>query len=238
MNKYNRNSLKKKVYMGIMFVVLISIILTLPIWNITSIEVEGNNWYTDEEIVNLCEIKDKHILNISFEEVKNNLLKLPYIKEVAVKYVFPSHISIKILEREPLGYVPFMGTYLCLDEQGQVIEQTNKKEVSLPIIKGLDFSEYKVGEALPIQNEDYLLCSLQIIRSLKKYNYEKKVKIIDIYNLEQIHLYVDNLDVIIGNIGDFDKKLQWLIQTHEVYDMGVLDLSNIKNGQAILSPIT
>ncbi len=221
-----------------MIVLLACIVLTLPIWNVTNIEVEDNKYYTDEEIIRISGLKDKHILNISFKEVKYDLLKLPYTKEVTVKYIFPSRIMIKMLERESLGYVPFMGTYLCLDEQGQVIEQTSKKDVSLPIIKGLSFSEFKIGETLPVENEDHLLCGLQIIQGLKKYEYEKKVKAIDIYDLEQIHLYVDNLDVIIGNIGDFDKKLQWLIQTREVYDMGVLDLSNIKSGQAILSPIT
>ncbi len=221
-----------------MIVLLTCIVLTLPIWNVTNIEVEDNKYYTDEEIIRISGIKDKHILNISFKEVKYDLLKLPYTKEVTVKYIFPSRIMIKMLERESLGYVPFMGTYLCLDEQGQVIEQTSKKDVSLPIIKGLSFSEFKIGETLPVENEDHLLCGLQIIQGLKKYEYEKRVKAIDIYDLEQIRLYVDNLDVIIGNIGDFDKKLQWLIQTHEVYDMGVLDLSNIKSGQAILSPIT
>lgn len=221
-----------------MLILLISTVLALPIWQLTYITVEKNKWYDAEEIIKVSSAQDKHVLSVSFKEIKNNLQQLPYVKEADVRYIFPNRMIISLTEREPLGYVPFMGTYLCLDEQGQVIEQTSKKEVSLPIIKGLNFREFKIGETLPIENDDYLLCSLQIIKTLKKYEYEKEVKAIDMYNLDEIHLYVDNLDVIIGNIGDFDKKLQWLIQAHGIYDMGVLDLSNIKNGQAILSPIT
>jgi len=224
--------------MGSMFVLLVIVILTLPIWNVTKVEVEDNDWYSDEEITKVCNIKNTSILNMSFKEAKTNLLKLPYINDAVIKYHFPGKMVIKLSEKKPLGYVPFMGTYLCIDEEGQVIEQTTNTAVPLPIIQGLRFTEFKIGEHLPIENEDSLLCSIQIIKALQKYKYQNKVKALDIYNLEQIHLYVDNLDVIIGNIGDFDKKLQWLMKTHEGYDMGILDLSNIKNGQATLSPIT
>ncbi len=238
MKQYNRKLLKKKVYIVAMLILSAVIILTLPMWTITHIEVQDNNWYTDEEIIKISMADNNHILNTMPKEVKKQLQRLPYIRDVSVKYVFPGKMIIRVSEREPLGYVPFMGTYLCLDEQGQVIEQTHKDNVALPIIKGVRFSKFKIGEYLPVENEDTLLTGLEIIRILKKHKFENKVKKIDVYNVEQIHLYVDNLDVIIGNIGDFDKKLQWLIEAQDVYDMGVLDLSNIKNGQAILSPIT
>ncbi|MDF2612572.1 MAG: FtsQ-type protein [Clostridia bacterium] len=214
------------------------VILALPIWNVTDVEVRDNDWYSDEEIVQVSMIKNNNILSLSLKEAKSNLLKLPYIKNAVIKYYFPGKVIIKLSERKPLGYVPFMGTYLCIDDEGRVIEQTTDMHTRLPVIQGLDFDEFKVQETLPVENEDNLLCSIELIEALRKHKYHEKVKGLDVYDLEQIHLYVDNLDVIIGNIGDFDKKLQWLIETHEAYDMGVLDLSNIKNGQATLSPIT
>ena len=59
--------------------------------------------------------------------------------------------------------------------------------------------------------------------------------------MEEIHLYVDKLDVIMGDIGDFDKKIEVLIQTYEVegYSMGESDISKwIKTKQATLTRIT
>ena len=76
---------------------------------------------------------------------------------------------------------------------------------------------------------------------LIKYDYVDKVKEIDVHNIEEIHLYVDKLDVIMGDIGDFDKKLEVLIQTYEVkgYSMGELDISRwAKTKQATLKRIT
>ena len=128
---------------------------------------------------------------------------------------------------------------MCLNERGQVIQQTNNLSVAVPIVRGLKFSEFKLGDILGIENDDAFLAVQDMIHTLKKYEYEHQVKEIDVYNLEEIHLYVDNLDVIMGEIGDFDKKLQWLIATHETYDMGILDLSQVvKSGQASLRPIT
>lgn len=221
-----------------MFIILIIVVCALPIWRISVITVTNNNRYTDEEIIQAAQIANEHILNISFKKMKKKLLKLPYIKEVTVSYDFPGTIDITVIEKGPFGYVPFMGIYLCIDQEGRVIEQTNDTSEDLPIIKGLDFTQFKTGQVLPIINEDHLLCAVEIITYLRKYDYDKKVKMIDIYDLEQIHLYVDNLDVIIGNIKDFDDKLQWLMETHKTHDMGRLDLSQIPDGQVVLSPIT
>ncbi len=78
---------------------------------------------------------------------------------------------------------------------------------------------------------------MEIIDTLKKYNFDKNITTVDVYDLEQIHLYVDNLDAIIGNIQHFEEKLQQLIKIQESYDMGQLDLSQIPNGEVVLSPI-
>jgi hypothetical protein len=41
-----------------------------------------------------------------------------------------------------------------------------------------------------------------------------------------------------GNIEEFDKKIQWMIQIMNVYDMGKVDLKNIDKGRAVFSPLT
>lgn len=225
-------------YIGIMIGSLAIALLMMPIWYIRTIEVVNNRFYTEEEIISASKIQEIHLLDLSFKKAKRLLLELPYMQQVKINYSFPGKVTIDVVEKEPFIYVPFMGTYLCLNEQGQVIEQTSEKINPIPEVKGLIFTEFKIGELLPIENEDTLLCTLEIMNILKSYEYVDKIKSIDVYNLEEIHLYVDNLDVIMGDIGDFGKKLQWLIEAHKTYDMGKLDLSYIKNGQAFLSPIT
>ena len=76
-----------------------------------------------------------------------------------------------------------------------------------------------MGETLPILNEDHWFVAQEVMEKLMKYDYATKINEIDVHNMEEIHLYVDKLDVIMGDIGDFDKKIMVLIQTYEGNDI-------------------
>lgn len=234
------NSVKKKILAIFLGSILLCIIfLLLPIWNVSNIHVEGNKYYTKEAILQAANIKEgMHILEIGKNKASHKMEDLPYIKEAQVNYTFPRTLTIKVTECTPIGYVPFLGTYLCLDKQGQVLEQVTKPTLKLPILQGLKFQKLVMNEKIAFENEDKFLALAEMVEILKKYNYAAKIDSIDISNIEQIHLYVNKLDVIIGNIRDFDKKIEWLIQVDKDYSMGILDLSLITQGQAILTPLT
>lgn len=211
----------------------------MPIWYIREVEVVNNQYYSTDEIIESADIGQVHLLDLSFRKAEKNIKILPYISDVEIKYTFPSKLVINVVEKTPFAYVMFMGNYLCLNEQGQVIEESNQKRNKLPVISGIKFTEFKLSEILPIENQESWLLATEIINILKKHNYVENVEKIDVYNMEEIHLYVDKLDVIMGDIGDFDQKIQWLIEIHKELDMGKLDLSTVvKNGQATLSSIT
>ena len=179
-----------------------------------------------------------HILSISKKRSLKELEKLTYIKDASIEVSFPNKVSLVIEENIPLGYVPFNGTYLCVGIDGQVLAQHDKVSLELPIIVGLKFNKFKINEKLAVMNDDNFMIAVEMINTLRKYDFLGKIGSIDISNVEQIHLYVDKLDVIIGNIREFDKKVMWLTQVHKEYAIGVLDLSMIQHGQAILTPLT
>ncbi len=217
--------------------VLLITLSVLPIWRVTTVEVSNNQHYSKEEIEKVLLIDNEPFWGLSKKKLQKRLKKLPYIEDSQIAYGFPGKIKVRLVEKIPYGYVPFMGTYLCIDEKGQVIEQTNGRSEGIPIIKGLSFNAFRTGELLPLESEDPLLVAMEIIDTLKKYNFDKNITTVDVYDLEQIHLYVHNLDAIIGNIQHFEEKLQQLIKIQESFDMGQLDLSQIPNGEVILSPI-
>lgn len=232
----------KKVYIGIIMSILLVLLFMMPIFYIQSVEVSGNHYYKTEELVEMTGVKNKHFLDFSRFSIKKNILKLPYIQDVKVKYTFPGKVKITIEEKAPFAYVSFKGNYLCINAKAQVIEQTQQKYHDIPVIEGLEFDSFKNNETLPIKDQEQWLVAQAIITSLEKYNYVSKIDKIVVYNLQQIHLYVDKLDVIMGDIGDFDKKIKTLIAIHDEqgYTMGRLDLSviNTKLNAAYLEPIT
>ena len=232
----------KKIYIGIIIGIIIILFFMMPICYVQSVVVQNNHFYQSQEIVEASGISQKHFLDLNIFRAKNNVENLPYVAKCKMHYQFPGKIIIEVTEKAPFAYVQFKGTYLCINEQGQVIEQTKKKYHELPTIDGLEFESFKDTETLPINNQDTWLIAQEMIRGLEKYDYVAKVSKIDVHNIEEIHLYVDKLDVIMGDIGDFDKKIETLIVVHdqEGYTMGQLHLSgvNTKLNAAYLEPIT
>lgn len=224
----NEQKIKKtKKYVGIIMGILVLLFFMMPICYIREIEVTNNQYYSVEEIIQAAAIEQGHLLDFSYLAAEENIMSLPYIAKVEIEYKFPGKIKINLVEKAPFAYVTFKGTYLCLNEQGQVIEQSQKKHHNLPVIDGLKFEFFKNAETLPILNQDNWLTAVQVIQELENYDYVDKINEIDVHNIEEIHLYVDKLDVIMGDIGDFDKKIEVLIQVYEVngYSMGELTMT-------------
>lgn len=233
---------KTKRYIGIIIGILVLLFFMMPICYIQSIEVTNNKYYSAEEIIETSGIEKKHLLDLAYFAATDKLMTLPYLEKVTIKYQFPGKVIIDLVEKAPFAYVRFKGTYLCLNEQGQVIEQSQEKYHEVPIIDGLKFNSFKNAETLPILNQDHWLTAVEVVNRLEKYDYADKINEIDVHNIEEIHLYVDKLDVIMGDIGDFDKKIEVLIQIYDVNGITMGELSIHLNGKgeigATLTPIT
>ncbi len=238
MRKYNFRDKKKYAYILSFIIVLLIAVLLLPIYDIKRITINNNYFYSDEEILKKTNLSvGMNVFSVTKSRVVESLGELPFVKEAEIRYKFPNEITIDIEEVEPIGYVPFSGTYLCIDISGSVIQETTQKVIKMPTIEGLLFDSFKIGSKLNIKNEEAMLGAVDIIRVLKKYEFTDHIDSIDISDMEQIHLYVDNLDVIIGTIKDLDMKIQWLMKVQGQY-VGTLDLSNVDSGQVVLKPLT
>lgn len=211
-----------------------------PILRIKTITVEGTDYYSDEKIMNKAGISlGMHVLQINKKRSIKQITALPYVELAEIETLFPNSIKVKITQRKPIGYVPFSGTYLSIDKTGRIIDQTQSQEVyKLPVIEGLKFEKFVLGEALEVENEDIILAIIEMTTLMEKYNLLDQGIRIDVGDPNKIHLYINSLDVIIGEINNLDKKIQWLCEIIDQYHMGVLDLSNINKGQAIMSPLT
>ena len=232
---------RKLVYIGIIVGICVVLLFMMPICYVQTIEVQNNRYYSDEDLVEAAGIGRRHLLDVAYFSAKDKLLALPYIAKANINYQFPGKIVISVVEKAPYVYVKFKGTYLCLNEQGQVIEQSQEKYHDIPVIEGIKFESFKVDETLPILNPEHWLVAQEAMKAIISNNYVDKVDEIDVHNIEEIHLYVDKLDVIMGDIGDFDKKIEVLIQIYEVngFSMGKLTIDlNAKDRLATLERIT
>ena len=215
-------------------------LFSTSILRVSIVHIEGSQHYDEEKIMSAAGLsKGMHILQVNKKRSVKGLLKLAYLDGAKVDTIFPNTLQIIINERKPIGYVPFTGTYLSIDKTGKVIDQTQYQEVhNLPIIEGLKFDKFVLGEQLEVENEEVIMAIIEMSTLMEKYNLLNEEIKIDVGDPNGIRLYINSLDVIIGEISNLDKKIQWLCGIIDQHQMGILDLTNINKGQAIMSPLT
>lgn len=213
-------------------IIILYLIFNLDTFNLTSIEVSGNEKYSDEEIV------AKSTLNIGENVFKqifsgiNSKIDLAYIAKSSLKYSFPSTIVINVEERYP-AYIALdknTGSYYKVDNEGYLLEKcdlTDKEDELL--VEGFAFeSEAKLGEKI---NEVYLN-KLDVYNTIKqlleKYQIKGNITKVNFSNSLTTITLDDKLNVVFANDSNLDYKVSFLkgiLQNNEQIVEGTIDMS-------------
>ncbi len=226
-NDHTKSTIKLFIVLGLGSLFL-WLLLTSSIFHITQIRVEGNEHYSDEEIcqkINLT--SNMNFFSFRFRKAKTTLEHDPYIKKGIIRFVFPNQIHIKIEERKVRGYVPYMGAYLFIDENGQVLETSTYFTEKLPIVHGLEFEHFRVGEAIKVQNQESFDILIKTAHLIVKYNILEEIVKIDVKDSKDIHIHIRSIDVMLGDATDYDEKIRMMLEILKhipEQDRGFLDI--------------
>ncbi len=137
----NRKKRKKAVFLikygslATLLLILIVSAMFSPLFNIKTIQVEGNNKITEKEILSLAQVQiDQNIFKLSKYKIKKQIKENAYIDDVTITRKLPSNLIIKVEEREPAYLLEYAGSYLYVDKQGYFLEITQEK-LELPILQ-------------------------------------------------------------------------------------------------------
>ena len=99
---------------------------------------------------------------------------------------------------------------MYIDESGMVVDIKSSYTEPLPIIYGLNFDSFTIGKKLKTDNDEAFSIVMEITNAIKDKEDLKQILKIDISNLEDIHLYMENLDIILGNREGLNIKINTL----------------------------
>ena len=155
----------------------------------------------------------------------------------------PDNIVIEEKERKVRGYVPYMGAYLYIDEAGRVLDVQEACREALPMVKGLAFGNFTLGEVIPVENPEALDVVLYISQLMEKYELLDLVVEIDVSNPKSVYAYVNQVRVILGDMESGDTKIRYMaeiMKTIPKEDRGTLDLSELDkpNGTVVFRYLT
>jgi len=227
---------KKKKFRGffvICLLIIASIIITFttPAFNISTVNVLGNE-KLDPEQVKLASgiISGVNTFKISTKKAEKSISTIPYIDSVEVKRVLPGKINIKISECKIEAYIPFIASLVGIDKNGKVVEavssdtEVDRYKINVPI------KEFNLGEKIAIDDTKITDIIIMYMDCFSRYEISDKIANVDITSLEDTSFTTKfGLVVKLGGSEDIDYKLKYykrLLQEIGEEATGLLDLTN------------
>lgn len=212
--RYKRNRKKGLSLLILALLSALSIILVIGTgyFTVKDIKVEGNLYVSEEEILDISGVyKGANIFSIKTGKAARDLKVHPFIMDAKVTRDLPSTIVIHVNERELVGYIPFMGSYLLVDSHGKVVSATPDIAVqSIPTFEGVKVKDFTIGEILQVENPEVFGKMNYISGYLTKYLSKYIPVVANIEDLEDIKINLNNRFVLkIGSMDNLAYKLKY-----------------------------
>lgn len=167
--KRKREKLKIRIVLFLfLFIVGLIVFSFSKFFDVDSIEVRGNSYFSAEEIINMAhaELGKNLIYHPNKSSIVAYLEKNPYIKKAKVTRDLPSTLVITVEEREQIGAIKYDDDFLLVDEQGILLRKT-RSTPKVTIIEGIIIRKIEVGEEIRVEDEKLLKETLSILTGMQ-----------------------------------------------------------------------
>ena len=179
-------------------------------YTVTTVYVEGNVHYTNEEIIDMV-MEGRYgnnslLLSIKYKD--KSIVGVPFVEKMDVSVMDPHTIKIEVYEKALAGYVEYLERYMYFDKDGIVVESSLEKTAGVPMVTGLVFDHVVLYEPLPVENSEIFSSILSITQLVNKYS----LSIDRIYfgRDGSLMLYFDDVKVALGTGENLDEKIMKL----------------------------
>lgn len=224
----SRRKLYRIIIEAVAGILLIFVLVFFLGFRVTGVQVEGNSFYTDDQIKNMvlnAPIAKNSIL-AGFIDTEKSTKDEAMIDSIAVSRVDRNTLLLQVKEKQMIGYIEFQGQCVNFDRQGifQIITEDPLENV--PKIEGIDVKEAVQGERLTGISTTKLNTILSVGKMLEKM--EEKPDRLAFNDLNQLVLYYGTIEVRLGDDENMDEKINRLVGIlPELEGMsGILHLEN------------
>lgn len=218
---------RKAIFRIVKWLTLIGIIiggviytLLSPIFNIKTISVAGNSKISIDEIISLSGLElEQNIFQYKTEDIVRKIKENAYIDTVKISRKIPDTVEILVLERKSSFMIQFANAYAYINNQGYILEISDKKE-DLPIITGIQTEQenIKVGSRLCTEDLKKLGDVLKIVESSVSNDIYKLITEIDVTEQDDYILILQNKKkvVYLGDTSNLSTKMLWILKFNEL----------------------
>lgn len=176
-------------------------LLQSDLMNLKEIVVEGNTAIQDEEIIHISKlVMNKNVFKFNLKEIEANIKTHSYVKDTKVRRKLPRTITVEVKEREEYAIIPYMGSYIYIDDENVVLKASESYIANDHIlITGVEFKSFKTGEKIDANNSKALKNALDILAAARMTSIFDMISEINISDEKNIRLItLDGGDIWLG----------------------------------------
>ena len=217
-------------------VVIATVFLMSVFLRINDIRVEGNEHYTDEEIIKAIDIEqgDNLFFFDRFAAISRVFAKLPYVEEVSVTRELPDRVLIRVAECKALAYIAVGDENWTIDRNCKVLGKATAGELgSLIRIEGMDPGTLLIGERLTTADGDDAPVQFvsDVLHQIQGRQMAEHIKSMDFSDLIGAKLqYGTRFTILIGGKSNIDHKFAMLESVLEQLKAGDVGIINVSDG--------
>ncbi|MCR5663877.1 MAG: FtsQ-type POTRA domain-containing protein [Oscillospiraceae bacterium] len=217
-------------------VIVVAMIFAMSvIFRVSEIRVEGNEHYTDQEIINATGLEegDNIFFFDKFATISRAYTKLPYLEEVTVDRQLPGVVTLTVVECRALAYLAVGDEEWTIDHNCKILGKAAEGELGALIpIYGINPGTLMIGEKLERadgleERVDYLA---DVLSQLQDRGLDTLTQGVDFSDTNLVSFdYAGKYRVLIGDSDKLDHKFAMVVSVLEQLkegDYGTIDVSD------------
>ncbi|MCL1884907.1 MAG: FtsQ-type POTRA domain-containing protein [Defluviitaleaceae bacterium] len=198
-----------------------------PFFHINDVVIVGNYRVSQEEIrTNLQIHGNTHMLLFNTRSARSRVMENLYIADVQIERLLPGRMHVEISERRLTAYVELEnmpGHFLFLDDYGRVLEVRTYFFEPLPVLDGLRFTRFQVGEILEVPDTAAFNVIVQYAQLLNTYELIDRVTRINASDSSNIRITIENIEFNVGGVANADEKIRTIVEIlNEMPNVGLI----------------
>jgi len=225
---------RKRAIVSLILFTIVSIAIILFYMSTTiieSIDVYGNYHYTRKEILEMTGLNDtSSVLDV----LLNKTVKVEdqaYIEMLKIDKSQLRHVVIQVEEKSIIGYVDYMGKYICIDNEGYIVDYTDDLDENKPKVRGISLTSFTIDEPLDVTEK--IVTSIDAIyRNAQAFDVPVQWIDFDYGTGARISLEINSMEVRMGDISRIEEKfeaIKQIIKQLPKDKKGILYVENMDN---------
>lgn len=198
-----------RVYAAIVLILgfVIICLAILILFYVQRIEIKGNQYCNDQEIVEAIQ-DDRYSINTLYIVAKYAMGKgaVPAaVEDMQVKLKNPWTISVEVKEKQIIGYIEKNKKRVYFDKEGMVVLHGYAILADIPLVKGVQFKNIKLYHQLKCENPKVFEKINQTVQEFNKQElYTKKI----VFSKNRIYAYIGKTCISLGTEVTTEKVAQ------------------------------